>query len=170
MTVTGKRADPVLAGAIFGVALCLAAMAACAPASPQVTKQRERARLIGAAEAGEAAAQYQLAQSFCCGPAPVYDTAHAVYWYCRAAKQGFVPAQTALADVLSDNQSRHGDYLGKPPVDFIGAYVWYSVAAGHGDEEAARRRSELNNMMHPGDVKAAQEQAVHWRDTACPGI
>ncbi|MEN7344047.1 MAG: hypothetical protein AAAFM81_13935 [Pseudomonadota bacterium] len=55
----------------------------------------ERARWQAAAEAGDASAQYALANSYCCGEG-FFDTALAIQWWCKAAAQSHRGALAAL--------------------------------------------------------------------------
>ena len=140
---------------------------ACAPTSQEVQDQRARSRWQQAAEAGDPEAQYRLARAYCCGVGPHYSTGEAIRWYCESAKRGYLPAQTALADLYSDNMTSSTNYLGKPPADFVSAYLWYTVAASLGDERAYRRRHELDNMMNPADITAAKRLATRWQQIDC---
>jgi TPR repeat protein len=140
---------------------------ACAPTSQEVQDQRARSRWQDAAQAGDPEAQYKLARAYCCGVGPEYSTAMAIKWYCESAKRGHIPAQMALADLYSDNVSASTNYLGKPPADFVNAYLWYTVAASLGNPRAFTRRHELGNMMDPADITAAKRLATRWQQFDC---
>ncbi len=148
--------------------MLLLVLTACTPLSQSIEDKRSRSQWLDDARAGDPEAQYQLARSYCCGIGPLYSTRKALRWYCESAKQGYTPAQVALADLYSDNeQDRQHDYLGKPPVDFVKAYMWYTVAAARGNPDAAQRRHELGNMMNPDIVLVSKQHAARWKQVDC---
>lgn len=57
----------------------------------------QRARLADAAQAGDAVAQYELGNAYCCGESGYWDTRQAIRWWCAAARQGLEQALAALA-------------------------------------------------------------------------
>jgi len=64
--------------------------------------QVERERLRPKAESGDADAQYQLGNSWCCGEnGTFFSTTEAAVWWCKAAKQGHEKANQIL---LENNQ------------------------------------------------------------------
>lgn len=152
---------------LIAALLVTAMVGACAPTSKEVQDQRARSRWQDAAKTGDPEAQYHLARAYCCGVGPEYSTVMATKWYCESAKRGYIPAQMALADLYSDNVSVSSNYLGKPPADFVNAYLWYTVAASLGNPRAFTRRHELGNMMDPADITTAKQLATRWRQVDC---
>lgn len=140
----------------------------CAPLSQNLRDKKERDQYMQAARDGDPAAQYKVARTYCCGLGPFYNTRRAIDWFCRAARQGYVPAQLALANMYSDNLDDDPESLPKPPVDFVSAYMWYTVAAAQGNPTATLRRAELDNMMAAQDINTAKENATRWRQYECP--
>jgi TPR repeat protein len=57
-----------------------------------------RVTLQESADTGDAEAQFQLGNSYCCGDGGFYDTAQAVEWWCKAAAQGHAAAKDKLAE------------------------------------------------------------------------
>src|SRR5476649_1361258 len=92
-------------------------------------------------------AQYKLGNSYCCrggGPmdnVSVYDNHEATHWYCKAARQGYTPAQMRLAQIYSGHPIR-GLHIALRASSLIGAaetnlgvaLMWANVAANQGAE------------------------------------
>jgi TPR repeat protein len=57
-----------------------------------------RVALEQQANNGDADAQFQLGNSYCCGDGGFYDTAQAVTWWCKAAAQGHAGAKDRLTE------------------------------------------------------------------------
>ena len=49
------------------------------------------------------------------------------------------------------------------PLDYVLAYMWWSLAALDGDKDAARKLDMLKKRMTPAQIAKAQEMAVKWR-------
>ena len=77
----------------------------------------------------------------------------AVYWYTRAAKQGHIPAQHALASCLE-----YG--IGVPKKDEKNALYWFWRAAVAGSQEAQARYRHLKEKMD------SREEAEHGKGGA----
>jgi len=160
---------PTGPGIIRGlIALAVLATACAAPTQPE-RDQHLRDKWLSRAQAGNAKAQYYVARSYCCGSGPTYDIQQALQWYCRAARQGFLPAQVELGDLYSGNYppDRRPDVTALTTPDFLKAYLWYTAAAAQGDDAAFRRRQELGNMMNPRDVVQAKQSAARWEQQDC---
>ena len=105
--------------------------------------------LLGAAEQGDAVAQFMLAS--CYNALSHYDAdskvdfTEAVKWYRKAAKQGYAKAQALLGEILMYGDPMQRTVVEKDPVE---AAEWFSKAI-EGLREAAER----------GDMQA-QEQLV----------
>ncbi len=55
-----------------------------------------RIELSPAALKGDAQAQYELGNSYCCGNGGFFNTEEAVKWWCKAARQGHRKAKRKL--------------------------------------------------------------------------
>jgi TPR repeat protein len=109
-------------------------------------------QLIAKANAGDAAAQYQLGIKYSSGDGVERDPDQAFAWFQKSARQGYAGAMYNLGVAYYN-----GDTLGGTTRHDIGlAWAWFTLAAEHGDSagerEAARVRSEL------GDALAADAQ------------
>ena len=103
-----------------------------------------------AAQSGNVAAQYALAESF----EKAQDNAQAVYWYGRAAEQSADP----VADAYASNDKP--DQINKAQQ----ALDWLKTAAGNGN---ALAQTTLGNMAARGrGLKQDYKQATEWLDKA----
>ena len=57
--------------------------------------------------------------------------------------------------------SGHSEGQGVPQ-DYVLAHMWFSLAAAHGDEEAAQNRDLAAKRMTPADVSKAEHLAREW--------
>lgn len=90
----------------------------------------ETARLIQAAEAGDAESQLHLGTMFACGFGGMEkSTTEAVAWFRRSAEQGFAPAQSTLGSVYAFGE------LDGLEQDHAEAARWCGLAAEQGDAE-----------------------------------
>ncbi|MCL1628867.1 sel1 repeat family protein [Roseibaca sp. V10] len=94
------------------------------------------------AERGDVLAQHNL------GVLALRDGTDAIRWFTAAAEAGHLPAQTALAGLLADQQ------------DWNGAARWYVAAAEQGDAGAAHSVGVLHDRGLLGD--SARGQAGRW--------
>ena len=78
----------------------------------------------------------------------------AVGWYRRAAEQGEVAAQSNLGGMYGA-----GDGVAQ---DYILAHMWYDLAGAGGDEDAAKLRDSVAELMTPAQVADAQRLAREW--------
>jgi hypothetical protein len=132
------------------------------------------------AASGDAASQYELGDSYCChggGPMDklsVYDNHQATHWYCRAAKQGYGPAQLRLAQVYSGHPI-HGLHIalrvsalvGTAETDRAVALMWASLAASHGVEDAAALRDEITAQATAKERARAAALLKNWHAAPC---
>ncbi len=132
------------------------------------------------AAAGDPAAQYKLGDTYCChggGPmdkVSIYDNHKATYWYCRAAQQGYGPAQMRLASVYSGHPI-HGLHIalrasalvGPPETDLGVALLWASVAANHEVADANALRGEIMAQATANDRSRASTLLKNWRTAPC---
>ena len=83
------------------------------------------------------------------GQGLIQDDKQAVYWFRKAAKQGFAIAQHNLGLV----------YLNGKGVtqDNAQAYMWLSLARHNGFKNTKENFNTLNKLMTPSDIIEAQE-------------
>jgi len=146
-----------------------------------------------AAEAGNAAAQYELATLYHEGDGVPRDLARAIYWYTHAAEQGNTPAQYWLCVMHREGIGVPRDYaeafywchraaekghaaamfavgqfyfdgLGNGFIrDHVRAYIWFTLADAQGDEDAQRMLTALEEDMAPKQVAEARRLAGQWK-------
>jgi TPR repeat protein len=120
------------------------------------------------------------------------DEKKSVYWYRKAAEQGYAPAQTSLGSKFFYGKGVPNDYaeavywftkaaeqgeadamqnLGAiylhgrgTPVDLVKAYMWYNIGASFDGMNKALSafRSEVENKMTPEQVAKAQKLTREW--------
>lgn len=103
------------------------------------------------AERGSAKAQSILAGAYY----NAKDYTQALKWYRLAAEQGDPGAQHNLGALYYDGEG--------VPQNHVAAYIWFSLAAAQGHQDAARFRNEIARMMNPEQLAEAQKQASEWR-------
>jgi localization factor PodJL len=145
-----------------------AAAQGLAPAQYRIGGQYEKglgvARDVGlaktwyqrAAEKGNARAMHNLAVLLAeAGPGGRPDYTEAATWFRRAAEHGVRDSQFNLGVLLARG-------LGVQQ-NLAESYTWFSVAAGQGDEDAARKRDEVAGRLPPADLAAAKIKVEGWR-------
>lgn len=176
--------------------VCLTS-SACSHHRPAVdTSQNDRAvaqanEIRKAAEAGDASAQYRLAQLYAEGKGVPQNTIHAKEWVEKAAMQGHAGAQLHLGtlylegngapqsaqmalvwfDRAAEQQNglaflKLGDMYARGRgvlQDFIQAHMWYNLGAAHGEWKAAEAREALAPQMTPDQIAEAQRLAREWK-------
>ena len=80
--------------------------------------------------------------------------AEAVKWYSMAANQGFVDAQYNLGLMYASG--------GGIPEDYMGAYLWWTVADVNGNQRAGTKLNILKSLMSERDIVEAQRLARDW--------
>jgi TPR repeat protein len=139
-----------------------------------------RDSLRGDAESGDLAAQYKLGDTYCCrggGPldiVSVYDNHKATYWYCRAARRGYWPAQLRLAQVYSGHPI-HGLHIALRASALVGtaemdrgvALMWANLAANQRVDDAIALRDEIMVQATDGERASAAALTKHWRTAPC---
>ncbi len=80
------------------------------------------------------------------------DYTEAVNWYTKAAEQGWTDAQLNLGLMYAYGRGM--------PTNFITAYVWESIAAESGSENALNSRDLIAAELTPENIKKAQERAT----------
>ncbi len=130
----------------------------------------DRDQLLSQAEQGDQQAQYQLAKSYCCGLGMHTSTGKSLYWHCRAAVQGYAPAQFEMGNILSnffDDTHRTTSF---GATDYVSAYMWYTVASINGHEQAFDVRQRLAEQMSSDDVIRGKRWATQWKQIHCDNL
>jgi len=146
------------------------------------------------ASRGFAQSQYRLATLYERGLGVKQDMGRAKIWYARAAEGGNIKAMHNLAVLSAGRSAKTPDYataaknfqlaaergladsqfnlavlyeggLGVPK-DLRLAYKWFAIAAGSGDQEAARRRDELERELSVDDLKKVRSELALFRARA----
>jgi uncharacterized protein len=108
------------------------------------------------AEAGDAAAQFNLGVMYAYGTAVPKASLEAVKWYRKAAEQGNVAGMLFLGFMYSNGEGL--------PKDYAEAVKWYRLAANQGDCTA---QHNLGNSYKRGDgVPKNLVQAHVWLNIA----
>jgi localization factor PodJL len=109
-----------------------------------------------AAEKGNARAMHNLAVLLAeSGANGRPDYAEAATWFRRAAELGVRDSQFNLGVLLARG-------LGVQQ-NLAESYTWFSVAAGQGDEDAAKKRDEVGGRLAAADLASAKTRAEGWR-------
>lgn len=121
---------------------------------------------------GDKDAQYKLGRSYCCGRGRSYNTDLAIAWLCRAAIQGQVESQYELANIFANQLSPASSSrtVATDNTDFEKAYMWYTLAARLGHQQAFANRERIGNMMSKSSVLNGKRLAAQWHDYVCPSV
>jgi hypothetical protein len=119
--------------------------------------------LIPMAQAGDPAAQYELAGFYHYGYVGAADFSKAMKWYRASARQGYADAMVGMA-VL---------YLGGQGVkqDRREAFVWLNLAAEYMTDKLGVRkikaiRDEIGSTLNPGDITYAKVESMMLQPTS----
>lgn len=119
-------------------------------------RSSDRDELQVKAEAGDVQAQYQLGKQWCCF-GPGFDTQIATVWLCRAAKAGHMEAQYQLGRIYNGEVFRIPAAGPKMMGLVFGAesradsYLWHSLAAEQGHEDAKESMEDLETELTAED-------------------
>lgn len=169
MTLTRLTA---LAGLVSAALALQACIGVAANTSTLAVKSSKRDELRPLAEAGNAQAQFELGESFCC-MGPGFDTGTATHWLCRAALQEHPGAMHELGRIYRGDVSRSPAPGQKLMKALRGqrsdrhAMMWMALAAEHGYTDAAESLAELEAQANPDDSEAAAVMRQDWRKQAC---
>jgi hypothetical protein len=94
------------------------------------------------------------------GPAFSNRLKYEIGSYCPNADLGHADAQKHIGDIYY-----FGVYL--VDIDLIRAYVWYSLAAVNGDEDAKMLLSEVTSKLTPDQLREAQYNLERWAPGQC---
>ncbi len=75
-------------------------------------------------------------------------------WFRTAAEQGDAYAQVNLGFMYGTGEG--------VPMNYVKAYMWYSLAKAQGDENAAGFLDILKTPMTPSQITKAQALASEW--------
>lgn len=104
-----------------------------------------------AAERGHSHAMYNLGVLRRTGDGVTLNYAESSRLFLQAAKQGFIPAQTAIAKALVAGRGIQDDD--------VEALKWAILASDALDEEAHAIRRDLERKMKPTDIQEAERRA-----------
>lgn len=171
---------------LYAAMLMLSAVSAFAAEaeSPYMTQMRERA------EREDVKAQNALANAYFHGTGVPKNLAEAIRWWRKAADHGSgeaysllgtmyyqglgVPKDSAEAvrlwqkgaekyDLDAQSQLGFAYLLGDAvPRNFTMAYMWFNIAASHGDAHAAKSRDSVAQSMNADMVAEAQQRGNEW--------
>jgi TonB family protein len=104
--------------------------------------------LFQKANAGDAKAQFEMAQILLADPYMAKDDSRGFGFLEKAAKQGLPKAQFAMGEYLSSHRN-----------DPVTAYVWYALAERHHYKDSKARMKELAEKMTPEQLAEARQRA-----------
>ncbi len=114
---------------------------------------------------GNVKAQHFLSLAYLSGEVVPKNFELAEKWARRAANQGSKSSQYLLGMIKKSAMQTDGIYhIHK---NAMLAYMWFSLAAAQGHEEAIKMRDQISTIMSGPEnyevIKMAQEQATAWR-------
>jgi TonB family protein len=110
------------------------------------------------AKAGDANAEFELANAFFEGHDIPKDETKAIALLERAARSGHAQAQFQMGEHI------YGD--GNNSDVYVDAYVWYAVAQRSGLDQAEAKVTELESRMTPDQLAEARKRVEGWPSTA----
>lgn len=163
-------------GALLAASLC-GCVGAAVKGARTAGDQLTIAANEDAADRGDPAAQFAVGQRYCCAIGamdPLHDNAKATDYLCRAARQGYTPAQKLLARIYAGFPMTRIDpgqslklRLAGAPQNLPVAYAWASLAASAGDAEAQSRVQEAAWQMTLPQLQQAQLYLRNWQAMPC---
>lgn len=107
------------------------------------------------AESGNARAQFYLGEIYLSGSGVEKDYAQALKWAGAAAEQKDTNAQFTLGGMYESGKG--------VPRDYILAHMWYSLSATSGDEQAIRKKAELElKKMSMPEIEQSKQLELQW--------
>jgi TPR repeat protein len=107
------------------------------------------------AERGNTRAQFFLAQIYLNGNGMPRDYAQALKWASAAADKKNPDAQFTLGEIYASGMGVQRDY--------VQAHMWYSLSASTGDEQAIRRKAELEiKNMTEAQIEQSKQLELKW--------
>ena len=114
------------------------------------------------AQAGGAAAQFDLGLLYYDGRGVPQDFAQAAEWFEKAANQGYAKAQHNLGAMYAVGKGIKRDYAQ--------AYKWLSLCAAAGEESCAAQRDLIAQKLSSSKLAAAQRLTRDWKPSRPPGV
>ena len=136
-------------------------------ACSSIESSEPKSELEQRALSGDVVAEYQLGRQY--AASGLSQEPQAIYWLCRAAKEGHMPAQLELAmlyaeDAKAGNNTKGG---GSRLSTWGNAYFWYTAAASQGSEEALSGREHVAANMDEGEITEVKRKATRWQQAVC---
>jgi TPR repeat protein len=103
---------------------------------------------LKAAMQGLAASQYLIGLGYKNGEGAPKDHQEAARWLCMAAEKDYAGAQYELGICYLNGEG--------VPKDMLLAYKWINLAAGHGDEDSAALREDIEGELTKEQLVEAQ--------------
>ncbi len=104
--------------------------------------------LFQKANAGDAKAQFEMAQILLADPYLAQDDSKGFAFLEKAAKQGLPKAQFAMGDYFSSHKN-----------DLVTAYVWFALARKNRYKESDQKLKDLAEKMSPEQLAEARQRA-----------
>jgi TPR repeat protein len=120
------------------------------PEFPELREIRLRA------EAGDAEAQYRLAQLHSTGDGAPHDLEAAARWYRAAAEAGHETAAYRLGFLYLRGRGVAGK-------DFVQAYTWFCISADLGVGDAANWRDRIRPKLTDKEIAESDRRISEWR-------
>ena len=110
---------------------------------------------LAVAEAGGAAAQFNVGLLYYDGKGVPQDYDQAAKWFNRAADQDYTKAQMNLGEMY---------YVGEGVKrDYVQAYKWLNLCASKGDATCADHRNEVAKKLKASKLATAQRLSSEWK-------
>ena len=136
-------------------------------ACSSIDSSEPKSELEQRALSGDVDAEYQLGRQY--ATSGMAQEPQAIYWLCRAAKEGHIPAQLELAMLYADDakagNNTKGD--GSRLSTWGNAYFWYTAAASQGSEKALSGREHVASNMDEGEIMEVKRKATRWQQAVC---
>ncbi|MDJ0956595.1 MAG: hypothetical protein QNI91_07050 [Arenicellales bacterium] len=136
-------------------------------ACSSIDNAEPKSELEQRAQSGDIDAEYQLGRQY--AASGLSQEPQAIYWLCRAAKEGHVPAQLELAMFYAED-AKTGDNTkgdGSRLSTWGNAYFWYTAAASQGSEKALTGRDDVAANMDEGEIMEVKRKATRWQQAVC---
>jgi len=111
-----------------------------------------------AAEQGDAFSQFILGNKYWKGSGISKNEQEAIRWWHNAAAQGYAPAQNSLGQALANGSKT-------VPQEKVQAYMWLTLSAKQGDQEADQQRTVLSKQLKQSQLKKAMALVKAWKPT-----
>ena len=109
------------------------------------------------AEKGNARAQFFLSQMYLSGSGVPRDYAQALKWASASAEQKNSDGQFTLGEIYESGKG--------VPADLVQAHMWYSLSATSGDEQAIRKKAELEiKRMSGPQIEESKQMELKWTE------